>query len=211
VERSSSPLRRRALAGAQSRLICRRRSMSSAACRTRRQHADPCSNQVSAVTSRAGGGRTNGFEPIVQTFDCVSRFAVPHPGKCSAGRSCPEQAWRASSSTRSVVRSTDSSRVLRHSPKYASRGKPRTRPQRKQIIHGHSNVRWPLVDVFRSRGRVSRSSSDRSDESNPDRGSTILSAPVRRDHTVHSHGHWSAPRESPGEYFPHYPAQNLKL
>jgi hypothetical protein len=166
VERSSSPLRRRALAGAQSRLICRRRSMSSAACRTRRQHADPCSNQVSAVTSRAGGGRTNGFEPIVQTFDCVSRFAVPHPGKCSAGRSCPEQAWRASSSTRSVVRSTDSSRVLRHSPKYASRGKPRTRPQRKQIIHGHSNVRWPLVDVFRSRGRVSRSSSDRSDESN---------------------------------------------
>jgi hypothetical protein len=148
VERSSSPLRRRALAGAQSRLICRRRSMSSAACRTRRQHADPCSNQVSAVTSRAGGGRTNGFEPIVQTFDCVSRFAVPHPGKCSAGRSCPEQAWRASSSTRSVVRSTDSSRVLRHSPKYASRGKPRTRPQRKQIIHGHSNVRWPLATCF---------------------------------------------------------------
>ena len=54
----------------------------------------------------------------------------------------------------------------------------------------------------------------RSDECNADRGCMLLFARVCRDHSVHSHGHWSAPREesrisprtpaiaSRGQYFP---------
>ena len=80
------------------------------------------------------------------------------------------------------VRRTNSSRVFRHSPKYAPGGKPRTKAaSAHSFADGHTVASG---DVFRLLGRVSRSSPGRSDESNPDSDSTLLFARVFRDHTV---------------------------
>jgi hypothetical protein len=127
--------------------------MSSATCRARRQHAEP----PAAIKFGPSPGELVTAKPT-----------VPHPGKCQQSVHCPRQTSHASSSASGAVRRTDSSRVFRHSPKYAPRGKPKTRPQRKQFAHGLVS---PLAsgDVFCLLGRVSK----RSDESNRDRGSTL--------------------------------------
>jgi hypothetical protein len=145
VERSSSPLRQRALAGAQSPLICRRKSISSATCRARRQHA----------------------EPLQQ-----SSFG-PSPGELVAAEAVAQQ-----------------------------------------FADGHGNVRRPSGEVLRLLGRVPRSSLAGQTSAMLTGGCMLMFARVCMDHSVHSHGHWSAPRDesrisprtpaiaSRGQYFP---------
>jgi hypothetical protein len=74
-----------------------------------------------------------------------------------------------------------------------------------QFADGHGNVRRPSGEVLRLLGRVPRSSLAGQTSPMLKGAARCCSPGCAGDHSVHSHGHWSAPRKSPGTHREHQP------